>query len=298
MKILPPGLNAHLESGATTLCWCWKLERLDGLCLGFTDHDHELAFDGVVFEADTGLTASEIQDATGLNVDNLELDGALTSARLDEASLTAGLFDDARIEVWRVNWVNVNERLLMRTGSLGEIRRGPLGFTAEARGLAHYLNQECGRLYQYACDAELGDHRCKFDLQGTPGAKGAGAATIARTRWAFEAEGVDSFAPGHFDGGLLTWTTGGNSGQMIEVRRHALTEGRVIFELWRSMAQPIAAGDAFSVLPGCDKLFSTCRDRYANAMNFRGFPHLPGNDFLVRSAVPEGGRYNGGALKS
>jgi uncharacterized phage protein (TIGR02218 family) len=297
MKILPPDLRTHLEGGATTLCWCWKLERLDGLRLGFTDHDRPLVFDALVFEANTGLTASEIQDTTGLNVDNLELDGALTSGRLDEAGLASGLFDNAAIEVWRVNWADVSQRVLMRKGSLGEVRRTPSGFTAEARGLAHYLNQENGRLYQYACDAELGDRRCKFDLEGTPGAKGAGSATYARARWVFEADGLESFGSGHFNGGLLTWTTGGNCGQTIEIRRHEVTASAVAIELWRSMPRPIAAGDAFSVQTGCDKLFATCRDRYANAVNFRGFPHLPGNDFLIRTAVSGGGPYNGGALK-
>lgn len=31
----------------------------------------------------------------------------------------------------------------------------------------------------------------------------------------------------------------------------------------------------------CDKRFSTCRDVFANAQNFRGFPHMPGNDAVI-----------------
>ena len=33
---------------------------------------------------------------------------------------------------------------------------------------------------------------------------------------------------------------------------------------------------------GCDKQLATCRDRFANAANFRGEAHLPGNDLLTR----------------
>jgi hypothetical protein len=33
---------------------------------------------------------------------------------------------------------------------------------------------------------------------------------------------------------------------------------------------------------GCDRRFATCRDRFGNVANFRGFPHIPGNDFVLR----------------
>jgi uncharacterized phage protein (TIGR02218 family) len=58
-----------------------------------------------------------------------------------------------------------------------------------------------------------------------------------------------------------------------------------VIDLWQQMPQPIAAGDTFVVTAGCDKRFATCRDRFANGVNFRGFPHIPGNDFVVRYPV-------------
>jgi hypothetical protein len=66
MKTLSPALQAHLDTGATTLCWCWRLTRRDGVKLGFTDHDRDLVFDGTTFEAAAGFTATEIKDAVGL----------------------------------------------------------------------------------------------------------------------------------------------------------------------------------------------------------------------------------------
>ena len=39
MKTLLPALQAHLDGGATTLAWCWRIERSDGVVFGFTDHD-------------------------------------------------------------------------------------------------------------------------------------------------------------------------------------------------------------------------------------------------------------------
>ena len=149
MKELPSGLAAHLATGATTLCWCWRLTRKDGPQQGFTDHDQDLTFDGTAFEAAAGFSASEIKDALGLSVDNLEVTSALTSSRLAEADLAAGLYDDAKVEIWRVNWQSPDQRVLMRSGSLREVKRSGTLFSAEVRGLAHYLQQPKGRLFQY-----------------------------------------------------------------------------------------------------------------------------------------------------
>jgi phage terminase large subunit-like protein len=44
----------------------------------------------------------------------------------------------------------------------------------------------------------------------------------------------------------------------------------------------VVAGDIVELREGCDKRFQTCVSRFANAVNFRGEPHLPGNDLLTR----------------
>jgi uncharacterized phage protein (TIGR02218 family) len=123
VKTLPAGMQAHLDGGATTLCWCWQLTRGDGAVQGFTDHDRDLAFDGVTYAAVSGFTASEVQSSLGLAVDNLALSGALSSGSLNEADLAAGLYDNAAIRIWRVNWAAVGQRVLMRSGTLGEVTR-------------------------------------------------------------------------------------------------------------------------------------------------------------------------------
>ena len=149
MRQISSTLQAHLDSGTTTLCHCWRLTRKDGVVLGFTDHDRDLSFEGTTFEAVSGFMATEMRETIGLNVDSMEVDSALSSLRLEEDDLMAGLYDDARIEIFRVNWTDVSQFLLLRYGSLGEISRGETSFNAELRGMAHYLNQTQGRSYQY-----------------------------------------------------------------------------------------------------------------------------------------------------
>jgi uncharacterized phage protein (TIGR02218 family) len=284
MKSLPPALQAHLDTGTTTLAWCWRLTRADGTRLGFTDHDRNIAFDGTTFEAASGFTATDIKDAVGLSVDNLEVSSALRSETLGEDDLAAGLYDDAAVEIWRVNWADPDQRVLMRSGSLGEVRRSGLSFTAEVRGLAHYLQQPKGRLYQYGCDADLGDARCGIDLDN-PDFRGTGTVTAASSPRLFSASGLDAFATDWFTRGLVTFTSGANAGRKQEVKRHvAGTEATL--ELWQPMAQAITPGDTFTVTAGCDKHFATCQAKFNNAVNFRGFPHMPGNDFLTAVARP------------
>ena len=280
MRDLAPGLQAHLDSGATTLAWCWRLTRRDGQRLGFTDHDRPLGFDGTTFEAATGFTASEVKDGLGLSVDSLDVSSALRSDSLNEADLAAGLFDDAHVEIFRVNWADTTQRVLMRAGSIGEVRRSDAAFTAEVRGLAHYLQQPRGRAYQRACDADLGDARCGVDLT-LPVHRGTGAVVSLDPNRTLVVSGLDAFASGAFARGQLRWTGGPNSGAAIEIKRHANLNGTVTLEPWQEMAHPIAPGHAFTATAGCDKTFATCRATFANSANFRGFPHIPGSDFVT-----------------
>lgn len=280
MKELGPALAAHLKSGVTTLCWCWRLTRADGARLGFTDHDRNLAFDGTAFEAAAGFTASEIRDALGLRVDNLEVTSALSSARLSEADLAAGFYDDARVEIWRVNWQAPDERVLMRTGSLGEVRRAGGSFTAEVRGLAHYLQQPKGRLFQYTCDADLGDRRCRVDTS-LAAYRGEGAVVSVLSPRRFTVSGLDAFDADWFTRGLLTFSLGSAAGQKIEIKSHTKSAETVTIELWAPAREPLITGQAFIVTAGCDKHIETCRAKFSNVVNFRGFPHMPGNDFVT-----------------
>jgi uncharacterized phage protein (TIGR02218 family) len=280
MKTLPDGMQAHLDSGATTLCWCWRLTRADGVVMGFTDHDRALAFEDVTFEAASGFSASEVQSGLGLAVDNLTLAGALSAAALNEDDLAAGLYDNAAFKLWRVNWAAPAQRVLMKSGTLGEVTRQGAAFQAELRGLAQALNQPVGRAFGRLCDADLGDARCTVTI-----AAGAGTVATVFDARRFTAAGLGAIANGDLAGGKLTFTGGANAGRGMDVKRHAVQDGIVSIELWQAMSGAVAAGDGFTVTPGCDKRFATCRDRFANSVNFRGHPHMPGNDAVLAAAT-------------
>lgn len=285
MKTLPPLFHAHLQSGSTTLCWCWCLTRHDGVKLGFTDHDRPLTFDGTTFEAASGFTASEMKDQIGFGVDNVEVTGAVSSDRLAEEDLRAGIYDDAKVEIFRVNWEDVDQRVLMRTGSLGEVSRAGQAFAAEVRGLSHYLQQPKGRLFQYACDADLGDSRCSVNLEQSA-FKASGAILEVYSDRSFSASGLASFSSDWFTRGLVRFTSGAAQNQAIEVKSHRKAGDLVTLELWQAIRQPVEPAQTFTITAGCNKALETCRAKFSNTANFRGFPHMPGNDFVMAIARP------------
>lgn len=299
MRTLPAGLQAHLDSGATTLCHCWRLETLSGDVMGFTDHDADLSFDGVSFEAAAGFTASEMESSLGFAADNLEASGALRSHRLSAERLAAGDFDNAAVEIWLVNWQDTAQRLLLRKGRLGDVTRGDVHFTAELRGLADALNQPKGRIFQFGCDAVVGDGRCGVNLDDPAFSITVAVMSAAEDR-RLTVPGADGFEAGWFARGVATFQTGSNAGRKAGIKFHREGGAGTVIELWQPMPSPVSAGDMVRLTAGCDKQFATCRDKFANGINFRGFPHIPGDDFVLGYASRDedrndGSSRNGGA---
>jgi uncharacterized phage protein (TIGR02218 family) len=287
MRTLPPGLQAHLDSGTTTLCHCWRVTLKNGEKLGFTDHDGNLNFDATVFEADAGFTGSSIESSLGLSVDNMEADGALHSLKLSDARLRSGDFDHAVVEIWRVNWQDVSQRVLMRNGHLGEVTYGDGAFKAEVRGLSHVLSQQKGRLFQFGCDAELGDARCRVNL-ASPATTNAG-----------QIIGIEDAALILSDIGFADdWATHGRvvfgNGKTVAIKRQRNVGALTRIDLRHAPGFEVSVGDNVQVIAGCDKQLETCRFKFSNAVNFRGFPHMPGTDFVAGFAASTDPNNDGG----
>jgi uncharacterized phage protein (TIGR02218 family) len=306
MKTLDPALQAHLDEGTTTLAWCWRITRADAVSFGFTDHDRTLSLIGTDFEPESGLTASEVRSGSDLSVDAQDAEGVLTSDRITETDILDGRWDNAEVEVWRVNWADTGQRVLMRRGAIGQIRRGRLSFVAEVRSLAHVLGQTVGRTFQATCDVALGDACCGVDLEASA-FKGTGAVIDLLRDRAFTASGLGGFASGWFTFGTIEWSSGANAGRRAEVLGHDVTGGVAVLTLLEGLppratgssagadGRAIAEGDTFTIRAGCDKQIETCGAKFANTASFRGFPHIPGQDTILRYASRDGG-HDGGVL--
>lgn len=282
----------HLATGLTTTCQAWAIIRRDGLVQGFTDHDQPLEFDGISFSADAGLTARAIASATGLAVDNSEAMGILSDTAIRDEDVEAGRYDGATVTSWLVNWADPSQRMIRFSGTIGEIRRGQGVFHAELRGQAELLNQPQGRAYLKSCSAVLGDTSCGVDLD-----------TFSTTRAAETVSGnqvlrfadFDAFVDGWYDRGRVVVLSGAATGLASVIRqdRRAGTARELI--LWEPFRAEIATGDLLRIEAGCDKSIATCQLKFANVLNFRGFPDIPGEDWLV--SVPRSSGTNTGGSR-
>lgn len=284
----------HLGQGVTTVCRAWLVTRRDGVTFGFTDHDSDLGFEGYMFKASTGMTARTLQQTTGLSVDNSETVGALSDAAIDEADLIAGRFDGAEVRSWLVNWTDTAQRLEQFRGNLGEISRAGGAFKAELRGLTDRLNQPQGRIFQRNCTAVLGDARCKVDLTAAGHFVDVSIAGFdALNRVVFS--GLDSFADRWFERGRFVVISGAAAGLVGVIKFDRLSGADRIVDLWHALGAQIAIGDQVRLEVGCDRMTATCQTKFANFANFRGFPHIPGEDWLA--SYPVSSRANdGGSL--
>jgi uncharacterized phage protein (TIGR02218 family) len=293
MRAVPAELQERLDSGATHLCRCWKILRQDGVVLGFTDHDGPLEFEGVAFEASSGLDARALQTSTGLSVDNGQAVGALNAASIREEDIRAGRFDGAEVFHWLVDWQRPDLRVLLFRGTLGEMRRSDGRFEVELRGQAETLNRPVGCSILRSCDRVLGDTRCGFDL-GAPGFSAVAEAARAGEGARVYATGLAGHAADWFRHGTLEWLGGANAGFRMAVRADKLMgDGTRLLELWQSPPSPVAAGDRFRLTAGCDKTAASCRKKFGNLLNFGGFPHLPGEDWMT--AYPKAGEVHDGS---
>lgn len=296
MKNIPVALQAHLDSATTTMAFCWKVVRQDGVVQGFTEHDNDLTFDGVTYAASTGFTSSAIQSSLGLNVDNLNVDSALSSSTINEVDLSAGRYDAAVIELYWVNWsdvANVNMRLLISKGTIGEVKRQRTSFSAELRSLSQKTQQKTGRTFQRYCDAILGDSRCKVNLAALADLGTVASVIDKRTFTTTNISGATEF----FSLGTVTFSSGPNSGLTFEIKDHVLNAGGVhSIVLWSSMPYSPVVGNAFTMFPGCKKDRQTCVSKFANLVNFQGFEFIPGNDAISTYPVAGGSGQDGRSI--
>jgi uncharacterized phage protein (TIGR02218 family) len=278
VKVLSAELLAHYAGDLHTLARLWKITRRDLTVFAFTDHDAAIEYppadsDSLTYEPSSVFDASAIETRGELNVDNLEVQGLLDSVGITAQDLEAGLWDGSTVEIVEVNYKDLTMgHNPLRYGTLGEVQRNSLTYTAELRGLMHALQNNIGRTVKPSCDAVLGDARCGVDIEAL---RVSGAVTVATSNRVFttDVNGSDTYTYG-----VLTWTTGLNAGLSMEVKLHATA----VLTLQIEMPYTVQVGDDFTVTPGCDKTKPTCIATFDNVINFRGFSFVPGQDKVLK----------------
>ena len=256
----------------TNVAFCWRLERADGAGLGLTSHDRTLTKDDVTYVPSPGMAPAAVTRSLGLEPNSGEVAGALTGEALDENDLALGRWDGASAELFAMDWSDPDSDAVdLIAGELGEISIDGDDFSAELRGAAAKLEEMVCPSTSPQCRAQFGDEKCRVDLAG-------------RTRRATVTDcsngemTLDQVIGSEFLLGRLRYMGGDNCGRSsviiavdgASIRLRDLPRGEV------------ETGCVVELREGCDKRLQTCVERFANAVNFRGEPHLPGADLLTR----------------
>lgn len=262
-----------LRGEVVTLAWCWRLSRRDGVVLGLTSHDRDLVVGNVPYRAAPGMKPSAIETSDSLDTETMDLEGAIASDAIAAADLDAGRWDGAAIALFVTDWTAPDAApVTVARGALGAVERRGNAFTAELQGVTRMLDRPVCPATSPSCRAMLGDRACRIDL-----------APLTHMRRVVAVEGrvvtLDvPVAAGTMGHGELVWMEGkacGLATPVIAGDGAGLTLAEMPPELPALPAR-------VRLVEGCDKQLATCRTRFANAANFRGEAHLPGNDLLTR----------------
>lgn len=289
-RTLPGGFLSSLTGPVLEFSTLIKLSRVDGVVFGFTDSDIPITYAGTTYQPSDGISATNVATATGTGVDNLEGVGFLSSTRIKEADIVAGLFDNATVEVRIYDRTSSTATAPIMSGYIGELTVVDGIFKAEFRSLTSRLKMTLGDVTSINCRARvLGDCQCKFNLTSTVfGCASQSSRTVSSasgTNMTFASDPAPTF---FYKYGLVTFTTGPNAGISREVKTHVLTSGNAVIEVRTAFPFVVSVGDVATLTIGCDRTIDACRNKFNNAVNFHGEPFLPGNAQMTTIGRPHG----------
>lgn len=260
----------------TVAIW-WRIERSDGIALGFTSHDRDLAFDGLVHRTAPGMVPSAIRRTATFEPDSADIAGALSHDSITEGDLAAGRFDGAVVAMGMVDWETL-ERETLYSGTIGAVGHEGAGFSAELRSIKDLLSRDIVPRTSPTCRAEFCGTGCTLSA-----ARFTRSATLALV----EPDGGMRVAGASTDGllfGMLRWIDGPEAG--LSRRIEDIDGSLLILDRPADPGTPV--GTRILLREGCDHTLDTCATRFANATNFQGEPYLPGNDLLTRYPMVQG----------
>jgi uncharacterized phage protein (TIGR02218 family) len=266
-------VSGFLSGDVTSFAFCWRIERRDGVALGFTSHDRDLELEGFRYRSAPGISPSAIEAGDPLTGEAPDIGGALSSGSFTEDDLSAGRWDGARVKLFAADWRDPTQHVQIMRGELGPVTIERGRFSAELKGAGAAYDRPIVETTSPMCRAQFGDRRCRVGLSGYS----ALATIVSHSDQTIQIDRVEPVANG-WGGGRVRWLDGPNAGLGIGI----LSSSGAELQLADAPAFEPVAGERVLIEEGCDKRFATCRGRFANADNFRGEPHLPGIDLLTR----------------
>lgn len=260
-----------------TVATFWRLLRRDGVTLGFTSHDRDLWFDGVLHRAAPGMLPSAIRRSADFEPDSAEVRGALSHDAIGADDLAAGRFDGAGVRIGLIDWESGASEIVYH-GTIGSVTEEEARFTAELVSRKTELLRDPVPRTSPGCRADFCGPGCTLSPAFFTHEAVLGAVDLDTNAVAL----VTAAAPADLIGGFLRWLDGPHAG----LRMGVIAAGPTGLVLDTPLDAALPAGLRAMVREGCDHTLDTCEERFANAANFQGEPFLPGNDTITRYPAP------------
>lgn len=267
--------RVFFASELDTVAAYWRILRRDGIALGFTTHDRDLYFGGLVHRAAPGMLPSAVRLTADLADDEAEVEGALAHDTIREADILAGRFDRARIETGVVDWQTLDHASLY-AGWIDTVSQDAGSFSAQLRSLKSALDIDPVPRTSPTCRARFCGPGCGLPPQAYEVRLAAEAIDAARNAVTFPLP-----EPHLFLDGTLRWIDGPQTGLVFRI---IAAEDALVLD--RPLDPRQAPGARAILRQGCERTIAVCAQRFGNAINFQGEPMLPGNDLLAQYPQP------------
>ncbi len=168
MRTVSGAMSTHL-AGDTTLGTFVKIKRRDGVLFGFSDIDIDIDFDladgdgEIGYESINGYIRSNLKNASGFKVDNLEITGFLDANSMTQNDMRSGLWDLSEYKFFLLNYDDTSMGAIkLSSGRFGKISAKDDIFTVELFGLMNRYTNTVVKPMVLNCLHDFGDDGCKM----------------------------------------------------------------------------------------------------------------------------------------
>jgi uncharacterized phage protein (TIGR02218 family) len=262
-------IKKHLESDILTIALCIKIVTSSNIVLGFTQSTSDLIIDGITYNANPGFLVDKFTS------EQSKIDFIINDQQIKIEDIMHGDYDNARIEVFLINYLDLNQKKLnLYSGYISKIKiQNDSIATADIESIEKYLDRYVTKKYSPICRAELGDASCNVHLDQY---KEDSKVDLVISNTLISA----TLQKQYYSNGEIAFKSGLNQGKTYKV----ISYNNLQILLLTPTDQKVEIGDKFTITAGCDKTISMCKNTFDNINNFRGEPHIPGCDYLYKTA--------------
>lgn len=276
MRYVSDTMLAKINSGHTTFCNCYRLSLNGGSILTITDLDKNIIIGSETYLSAPGISATRIDETSGFEPSNLELDILIDGTVITEPLLQSGKFDRAKAQMFIVDYedlpvdLNSTEIIWLKTGTIGNIQiQGDMA-KVELRGFEQALKQNIVATGSRFCRATLGDNTCKVNLASFS----TNGIVVSHKNKAITFN--FSQAQNLLSNGYIEITAGEYLGARFDIATNDDISATLIDD-----PEITLTGLSIKAVAGCDKALNTCRNQFSNVINYQGEPHVPTRDNAV-----------------